>query len=158
MASAALAPGLKEYHFEDSQVTFNISGIASDAAAQATVGYAVTLDTATAGTVKLCGDGDEIYGRVESAEYRAQSGLVLVTVALRFIGNLVMKTGETPAIGAQMIGGGAGTVKTRSALTVTDTGVTGVAVSWTLGKTKPCTVLGYDATPTPQTVNVAFGV
>ena len=73
MASAALAPGLREYHFEDSQFTFYLSGAAAatEALAVATVGYAVTLDTTTAGTVKLAGDGDEIFGRIESAEFRA---------------------------------------------------------------------------------------
>lgn len=158
MASAALNAAGREYHFEDSEFTFPCASTMTTA----DVGKAVMIDTGVvpaAGippTVKLCTDNAEIFGRVEQVEVRAQEGQYFATVSLRFIGNIAMKAGETPAPGSQLVGFTGGLVKSRAALTVTDTGTTGAAVSWTMGSVKPHTVYNYDATN--NVVNVAFGI
>lgn len=145
MASAALAPGLREYHDEDAQFTYFISGTNSATLASAVVGYAVSLDTTADGTVKLAADGDRIFGRVEQYEWRAQEGEALVTVAKVFIGNLPLKAGETPTRGSQILGAGNGTVKANV-----------TAATQIPGSAIPHEVLTYDGTA--NTVCVSFGV
>ena len=145
MASAALAIGLREYHFEDSEFSFNVSGIASKAAADAAVGYAVELDTTADGTVKLATDGGAIFGRIEACEYRAQEGEVIATISKRFIGNLPLKTAETPTRGSQLVGAGSGTVKANV-----------TAATYIPGADVPHKVLTYDGTA--HTVTVSFGI
>lgn len=158
MASVLLGPAGREYHFEDSEFSFFVSGISTTdkgVAAAAAVGSAVSYDTGATLTVKLAADGDEIVGRLEACELRAQDGVVMGTVSLRFIGNLPLKAGETPAIGAQIIGGGitagVGTVKTRTAIANTGSGNLPIQ-----GSAKPSHVYSYDGTA--NTVNVAFGI
>jgi hypothetical protein len=158
MASVALGAAGREYHFEDSMFTFPISGTVTSA----DVGKAVMLDTGVtpaagaAPTVKLTTDGAEIFGRIEQIELRTQEGTQYATVALRFIGNLPMKSGETPAVGAQLIGYTGGLAKTRTASTVVDTGTSGATITIAPGASKSCFVYNYDATN--NVVNCAFGV
>lgn len=145
MASAALSVGLWEYHDEDAQFSYLISGTTSATDPATIVGYACSLDTATVGTVKLAADGDRIFGRIEAFEFRAQEGEAIVTVAKAFVGNLPLKTGDTPGIGVQLLGAGIGEVKANVTAT---TQVPGSAI--------PHEVLTYD--PTAHTVTVSFGV
>lgn len=160
MAAAALAPAGREYHFEDSHFTFPLTSTGLTLTPQSTleaavVGRACSVDTGVAVTygqpytVKLAADGDELVGRIETVENRAQDGLgLLVDVSLRFIGSLPMKAGETPAPGASLLGAGNGTVKTRVGATAITTATAGVA--------KHISVYGYDGTA--NFVNCAFGV
>lgn len=163
MAAAALAPAGREYHFEDSHFTFNITatGITNtDAGRAAAVGYALSIDTSVtpvygaAPTLKLAADGDEIFGRLETLEDRSQDGGALVgDVSLRFIGALPMKSGETPAVGASIVGAGSGEVKTRPAYAVDQTPTADFTIAG-IGTAKTSIVYGYSST----FVNVAFGV
>lgn len=83
----------KGRYLENWQDTFLISGsVTAD-----DVGKLVTLDATAARTVKLAGDGDEIFGRLEVFENRVQEGLVVGTIATKFI-DWVPKTG-TVAVG-----------------------------------------------------------
>lgn len=162
MAAADLTVGLREYHFEDSQFTYILSDV-TDAATAATAAAAnnyvdlmVSIDANDPATVKLAPDNGELFGRIEQLEWRAQEGVCYVTVSKRFIGNVILKTGETPAIGSQVIGAGNGQVKSRAAKSVTDTGTSGVAVTWTMGSAPFHNVLDYDGTA--HTVTLSFGV
>lgn len=162
MAAAALAPSGREYHFEDLEFTFPVTATGIDTSTSSNlalaVGYAVSVDTAVAPVygqpcnVKLAADGDEIFGRLEAIENRAQDGLGLVgTVSLAFVGSVPMKNGETPAVGSTLVGGGAGTVKARPVIANTGSGNLPVP-----GHSKQMTVYSYDGVA--NFVNVAFGV
>ncbi len=158
MASVNLNAAGREYHFEDSEFTFPCASTMTTA----DVGKAVTIDTGVTPapgvppSVKLCADNDEIFGRVEQVEVRAQEGQYFATVSLRFIGNLPMKSGETPAPGSQLIGYTGGLAKSRAAITFVDTGTSGTTITLKQGSVKPHTVYNYDATA--NVVNVAFGI
>lgn len=163
MAAASLRALGATFKFEDSIFTFNISDDISATTANSTFpGLAVAIDTSVvpapgdAPTVRICHDGDEIFGFIETVEYRSQSGLSLASVTLRHIGPVPMKAGETPAPGAQMIGGGNGTLKTRVPTTFVDTGTTGTTITLNPGRSKPCTVYAYDGTA--NLVYIAFGI
>lgn len=78
------------------------------------VGKAVTLDTSQDATAKLAGDGDSIYGRLESYEDRKQEGIKVGTVSRRFLQALPLKASDTATRGDLLIGGGAGSVKKAS--------------------------------------------
>lgn len=97
--------------------TYALSGaFADEAAVLATAGKVVSLDTAAAGTVKLAGDGDAIFGRVYVAEKRAVLGLTVASIARKFKEAVPTAAGyTTPAIGDRVIGGGNGTVKKATA-------------------------------------------
>lgn len=102
---------LAGYDFPDAQLTFKISGspVAAD------VGKAVSQDTATANTVKLAADGDEIIGYLMTFEDRTVEGQKVGVVALKFAQKLKIKTGETVIVGNRLIGAGAGEVKAHPA-------------------------------------------
>lgn len=97
--------------------TYALSGtFADDAAIATTTGKVVALDTSAAGTVKLAGDGDEIFGRVYVAERRAVLGINVASVARKFKEKVPTAAGyAAPAIGDRVIGGGNGTVKKATA-------------------------------------------
>lgn len=114
---------LRGYHFENWHLTFNLAtGITKDHE-----GRAVALDSTGPNKVKLAGDGDPIIGRLEVVENRAQEGILVGTVALKFANRLPIAEGETVAIGNSVQGAGSGEVK---ALPVTqDTDASGGAVN-----------------------------
>lgn len=101
------------YHFEDSMFTYLLAaGITAN-----DVGKAVALD-AVANTVKLAGDNDIIFGRLETFEDRTVLGIKVGTVSRRFKDKLP-KTAAAITVGQSVTGSGtAGSVK---AATVQDT-------------------------------------
>ena len=100
---------LRAIYFEQFQLAFNLaSGIT-----KADEGKAVTLDSSAANTVKLAGDGDVVFGRLEVVEDREQEGSLVGTIAVKFSDRLPVKTGETIAIGDTVVGAGDGEVKAR---------------------------------------------
>lgn len=100
---------LEAFSFEADTFTRYISGITTQVAADI-IGHAVALDATAAGTVKLAGDGDYVYGRVYQYEDRKQEGVKTVSVERRFVKRLP-KTAAAIAIGATVVGAGAGLVK-----------------------------------------------
>lgn len=95
----------------DFTFTMNVSG----AVTRAHVGRAVALDTTADNTVKLAGDGDEIYGRLESLETGGLDGLTVGAVSTKFQAPLPVKAGlaglNVVARGDTVVGAGDGEVK-----------------------------------------------
>lgn len=114
MASVALGVSPGEFHFEGNQFTFTLaSGIVA-----ADVGKAVTIDTSGPMKVKLCGANDKILGRLETVEDRVQQGVLIGSVALKFVGKLP-STG-TINVGDSVVGSAtAGSVKAATPITAT---------------------------------------
>lgn len=108
---------LNGYYDEESVHTFIITGTvtAND------VGKAVTLDTTQANSVKLAGDGDPIFGKMMQFEDRSVEGIKVAAVCRRFSAPLPIKTGATVNIGDTLVGGGSGTVKSKTSETFTTT-------------------------------------
>lgn len=106
----------KGRYLEDYQETFYISGSVT----QADLGKVVTLDTTAAKTVKLAGDGDAVYGRLEVLEARVQEGVTVCTVSMKFIDWVPYKNGLTAGdvagLGKSIVGAGAGEVKFGTSL------------------------------------------
>lgn len=102
---------------EDAQYPFYISGTIN---AAADIGKAVTIDAATAYTVKLAGDGDVVLGKLAVYEDRSQAeGIKVCTVSVdggfalpRANANVVINVGQF------VQGAGAGLVKAANANTV----------------------------------------
>lgn len=104
------------YSFNDFMFTYSISG----AVTAADVGKAVALDTTAANTVKLAGDNDIIFGRLETYENRAVLGMVVGTVARKFK-DIVPYTGTAPTIGQSVTGSAtAGVVKVATTQNIVD--------------------------------------
>lgn len=99
------------FHFEDSAFTYLISGtVTAD-----DVGKAVALDTAAANTVKLAGDNEVIFGRLETFEDRTVLGIKVGTVSRRFKDKLP-KTAAAITVGQSVTGSAtAGLVKAATA-------------------------------------------
>lgn len=105
-------------------------------------GKAVTLDTSGDNKFKLAGDNDPIYGQLVIVENRENEGTLVGNVKLHLMGvKLPIKSGETVARGAFLIGAGAGEVKAQTADATTvrpsnlytpATPVNGYAVVYTL--------------------------
>lgn len=97
----------QQFGFEDFQFTMLVSGtidVAND------VGKAVTLDTTAANTVKLAGNNDYVYGRIESLENRALEGVVVANISRKF--RSVLPTTGAVALGNEVSGSAtAGVVK-----------------------------------------------
>lgn len=111
---------------EEWNISFNLE---SNVAAT-DVGKAVELDSAGANTVKLASDGGVILGRLETFEDRIVEGNRVGTVALK--GFLTLPyTGTAPTVGARVIGGGSGNVKTQAAVTVSGADAAAVGTSAT---------------------------
>lgn len=104
------AVSLNSILFEDDQMTYNLAaGITS-----AHVGRAVTIDATSPNTMKLAGDGDIIYGRLETVEDRSIEGQLVGTVARKFSGKLPVKVGESIDVGDAIVGAGSGEVKAKA--------------------------------------------
>lgn len=115
---------LANIHVEAFHFAFNLAS----AITAADVGKAVAIDTSTARTVKLAGDGDVILGRLETVEDRTVEGIKIGTVALKGALKVPYKTGETMALGGMVVGAGSGEVKPLAAVTVNEGGSATVTV------------------------------
>lgn len=93
------------------QEAFNYPFLLSGNVTAADVGKAVTLDTTKANTMKLAGDGDPIYGWLETVEVRTVEGIVIGAVATKGGYAFPVKEGETINIGDEIQGAGNGEVK-----------------------------------------------
>lgn len=99
------------FSFEDAQFTYLISGTVTDA----DVGKAVAQDTTAANTVKLAGDNDVIFGRLELFEDRAVLGIKVATISRMFKAKLP-KAANVIALGTSVSGSAvAGIVKQATA-------------------------------------------
>lgn len=110
---------LKNIFHEEFLYPFNLAtGIT-----EADEGKAVTVDTSAANTVKLAGDGDDIFGRLERVEDRSIEGTLVGTVALK--GSLKLpKTDAAITVGASVQGSAtAGKVKLLAASANTNNNV-----------------------------------
>lgn len=106
MTYKATAVVAHSFSYPDFTFSMNVSG----AVTQADVGKAVTLDTATANTVKLAGDGDHVYGRLESLETGGLDGLTVGAVSRKF--RSILPTAAAVTVGAEVVGSAtAGAVK-----------------------------------------------
>lgn len=114
MAYTPNAIVLEAFSMEDSTFTRYISGIADGTDPTEIVGRAVAIDTTAAGTVKLAGDGDVVYGRVYQFEDRKQEGVKVVSVERKFVKRLP-KTAAAITVGASVVGAGDGLVKAAAA-------------------------------------------
>lgn len=115
--------------------TYHLSGFAADASDEtvaAAAGKAVSLDTTAAGTVKLAGDGDTIFGRVFVAENRAAiGGGKVASVTRTFKDKLPAAAGHGIVVGDSVVGAGNGLVKkagTANRTIVIETGADFVTV------------------------------
>lgn len=74
------------------------------------VGLAVVQDSTASNTVKLAGDGDLIFGRLENVEDRKVEGIKVG--AVKIIGGMAFKKSEAAvAVGDKVVGAGNGLVK-----------------------------------------------
>ncbi len=121
-------------HDNSSYLTFLISGSVDSTC----VGKAVTQDSTTANTVKLCGDGDLIVGKIVQFEDRVVEGVKVVSVMPANGARTPMRltyTGAAPTLGASVVGSAtAGVVKASTAIVgnrvwEVDTGTTTVVVT-----------------------------
>lgn len=96
--------------------TYALSGVAAtDDAVALAAGKAVALDTTAAGTVKLAGDGDVIFGRIYVAENRGVLGIRTASVARKFKEKMPAANGHGIVVGDRIVGAGAGLVKKDAA-------------------------------------------
>lgn len=99
------------FAFPDFTFTMHVTGnvVASD------VGKAVALDATKSNAVKLAGDGDTIYGRLETFEKGGLDGLVVGAISRKFRAPLPIKAGlagsNIVANGDTVVGAGDGFVK-----------------------------------------------
>lgn len=102
------------FSFPDDTFTMNVSG----AVTTADVGKAVSIDPTADNTVKLAGDGDEIYGRLETLETGGLDGMTVGAIANRFQAPLPVKTGlaglNAVGRGDSVVGAGGGLVKAKN--------------------------------------------
>jgi uncharacterized protein with PhoU and TrkA domain len=98
------------FSFEDFIFTMLVTG----AVTLADVGKAVALDTTADNAVKLAGDGDAIYGRLETLEIREQEGITVGAVARKFRTKLP-KSAAAIKRGDTLVGAGGGLVKAAAA-------------------------------------------
>jgi hypothetical protein len=115
-------------NFEDSMVTVLLAaGITA-----ADVGKALSKDGTTANRFKLAADDDIIVGRLETFENRR--GVLMGTIAFRFIQKLPIKAAAVIAIGNTAVGAGGGEIKgatfngTNLIVDITDSGTKAVVV------------------------------
>lgn len=74
------------------------------------VGLAVVQDSTASNTVKLAGDGDLIFGRLENVEDRKVEGIKVG--AVKIIGGMAFKKSEAAVVvGDKVVGAGNGLVK-----------------------------------------------
>lgn len=95
---------LRGIYDADSAATWNLSGIASAAAAAAAVSKAMSQDLTVANTAELCAHDTVILGNLLSAEYRVQEGITVGAVCRE--GFFVWEyTGDDPVLGQGVVGG-----------------------------------------------------
>lgn len=99
---------LRAIYFEQFQIGFNLA----DGITKAHEGRAVAFDSSGPNKVKLAGDGDHVFGRLEVVEDRGADGLV-GTVAIKFSDRVPAAAGATFAVGDTAVGAGSGEVKPR---------------------------------------------
>lgn len=75
---------------------------------EANEGLLVTQDTSAANKVKLCGDGDEILGKLFKVENRVVEGIKVGSVQLVGGMELPVATGETLVVGDKVVGAAGG--------------------------------------------------
>jgi hypothetical protein len=107
------------FSFPDFTFSMNVSG----AVTLADVGKAVTLDRTAPNTVKLAGNNDVIYGRLESIETGGLDGMTIGAVSRKF--RAVLPTDGTAVTVGDSVDGGAtaGTVKAQAAADSVDRNV-----------------------------------
>lgn len=94
------------FSFEDFIFTMLVSG----AVTVNDVGKAVALDLTAPNTVKLAGDGDAVFGRLETFEDRTQEGIKVGAVSRKF--RTILPTSAQLAVGDEVVGSAtAGAVK-----------------------------------------------
>lgn len=99
---------LEAFSMEDFTFTYFITGNPSETGI---VGKAVSIDTTTRGAVKLAEDGEAVFGRIYQYEDRTQQGGGKVVSVERKFRKRLPKTAAAIAIGATVVGGGAGLVR-----------------------------------------------
>lgn len=88
----------------------DLTFILADGIKEEHVGLAVVQDSTASNTVKLAGDGDLIFGRLENVEDRKVEGIKVG--AVKIIGGMAFKKSEaTVAVGDKVVGAGSGLVK-----------------------------------------------
>lgn len=88
----------------------DLTFILADGIKEEHVGLAVVQDSTASNTVKLAGDGDLIFGRLENVEDRKVEGIKVG--AVKIIGGMAFKkSGATVAVGDKVVGAGKGLVK-----------------------------------------------
>ena len=119
MTYKATAVVAHSFSFPDFTFTMNVSG----AVTLADVGKAVTLDRTAPNTVKLAGNNDVIYGRLESVEAGGLDGLTVGAVSRKF--RAILPTDGTAVTVGDSVDGGAtaGTVKAQAAADSVDRNV-----------------------------------
>ena len=106
MVYTANAVVTETFTFNDFIFTMNVSG----AVTQADLRKAVTLDKTAPNTVKLAGDGDPVYGRLETFETGGLDRLTVGAISRKFRTTLP-KTAAAIAVGDVVTGAGGGLVK-----------------------------------------------
>lgn len=119
MTYKATAVVAHSFSFPEFTFTMNVSG----GATLADVGKAVTLDRTAPNTVKLAGNNDVIYGRLESMESGGLDGLAVGAVSRKF--RAILPTDGTAITVGDSVDGGAtaGTVKAQVAADSVDRNV-----------------------------------
>ena len=94
------------FSFPDFTFTMNVSGTVTDA----DIGKAVAIDTTAANTVKLAGNNDHIFGRLETLEQNGLDGLKVGAISRKF--RAILPTAASVAVGDEVSGSAtAGAVK-----------------------------------------------
>lgn len=88
----------------------DLTFILADGIKEEHVGLAVVQDSTASNTVKLAGDGDLIFGRLENVEDRKVEGIKVG--AVKIIGGMAFKKSEAAVtVGDKVVGAGNGLVK-----------------------------------------------
>lgn len=96
--------------------TYYLTGVAAtDAAAIAAAGKAVSLNPAAASSFRLAADNDPIHGRVYQAENRTDLGVMTAAIQRRFKEALPAAPGHGIVVGNSVVGAGGGLVKVAGA-------------------------------------------
>lgn len=99
------------FSFED----FTFTQVVTGAVTLADVGKAVTIDTTQDNAVKLAGDGDVVFGRLETVEIREQEGITVGAIARKFRTRLPKAAATNITRGQCVVGAGNGLVKGAAA-------------------------------------------
>jgi hypothetical protein len=135
---------LKNLHNEAWMFTFNLkAGIVA-----ADIGKAVAIDSAADNTVKLVGDGDVVFGRLETVENRVVEGVLVGTIAIK--GGYTLPYTGSPVVGSALKGSAtAGSVQPLATTQEDDAGAVDIDHSKHDGRN---VVVEVDATAVTVTV------